>query len=189
MIKSEIRLLYRQKRSGLIPNVVDNYSKSIASILTSSFDFTHKTVSIFLPIKDKTEVNTWFIVDKLQALDSIIGLPKVDFTNNQLIHFAYENLEQLDINRFGISEPKYGKLLQPNNFDFVIVPLLAITKNGQRVGYGKGFYDNFLRKCSTNCIFIGLHFFDEFVAIDDIWEEDVSLHFCVNPSRIISFEK
>lgn len=189
MTKSDIRRLYKQKRSALSKDEIHNLSLSICSILTSSFDFSFKKTSIFLPIKDKNEVDTWIILETLLAHDALIGLPKVDFDTSQLIHLSYKDKDELEVSVFGIPEPKNGNFMQPKDFDFVLVPLLALNENGQRVGYGKGFYDNFLSNCSNKCTFIGLHFFDEFVKIDDLNDGDVPLHFYVNPNRIVSFEK
>jgi 5-formyltetrahydrofolate cyclo-ligase len=67
------------------------------------------------------------------------------------------------------------------------VPLLAYDKHGNRVGYGKGFYDNFLSKCKPETIKIGLSFFPPEDKIDDVSENDVNLDFCVTPEGIISF--
>jgi 5-formyltetrahydrofolate cyclo-ligase len=189
MIKSDIRKLYKQKRSALTASEIQLFSSSINSILAASFDFSLKCVSVFLPIEQKNEVNTWIILEKLVAVHAMIGIPKVDFSTNEMVHFKYLNKEQLEISSFGIPEPKQGVLIQPEEFDFVLVPLLAIDPKGHRVGYGKGFYDHFLQKCSASCRFIGLHFFDEFIEIDNLNEGDIPLHFYVNPKRIISFEK
>jgi 5-formyltetrahydrofolate cyclo-ligase len=54
----------------------------------------------------------------------------------------------------------------------VFVPLLAFDKKGNRVGYGKGFYDAFLSKCKPETIKIGLSFFEAEETIDDVFEND-----------------
>ena len=69
----------------------------------------------------------------------------------------------------------------------VFVPLLAYDKQGNRVGYGKGFYDNFLSKCKPETIKIGLSFFPPEDKIDDVFESDVKLNFCVTDSQIFEF--
>ncbi len=189
MTKTALRKLYQQKRSELTYDETEEYSLAIANILTSSFDFSAKTVSVFLPIKTKKEIDTWPIIQQLRSMDAIIGLPVADFATNSVIHLVYSEETAIETNKFGIPEPTEGKLIAPSDFDYVLVPLLAIDNNGQRVGYGKGFYDQFLASCSNKCTFIGLHFFDECVTIDDLNVGDVPMHFCVNPKRKISFEK
>ena len=55
------------------------------------------------------------------------------------------------------------------------------------MGYGKGFYDNFLSKCKPETIKIGLSFFPPEEKIEDVSENDVKLDFCVTPEGIIEF--
>ena len=69
----------------------------------------------------------------------------------------------------------------------VFVPLVAFDELGNRVGYGKGFYDEFLKNCSKDTIKIGLSFFEAEAVISDIELHDVPLDFCVTPGKIYNF--
>ena len=61
--------------------------------------------------------------------------------------------------------------------------------NGNRIGYGKGIYDRFLKKCSPRCRLIGLSHFDELVdPIEEIHKDDIALHACITPNKIHRFE-
>ena len=71
--------------------------------------------------------------------------------------------------------------------EVVFIPLLAYDKNGNRVGYGKGFYDKFLAECHPNTIKIGLSFFEPEEIISDVTTSDIQLNYCVTPNRIIKF--
>ena len=70
----------------------------------------------------------------------------------------------------------------------VFVPLLCCDSQGHRVGYGKGFYDNFLGNCNQEVLKIGLSLFDIESSIDDIHEKDIALDICVTPSSIYYFK-
>ena len=70
----------------------------------------------------------------------------------------------------------------------VFVPLLAFDIKGNRVGYGKGFYDNFLAKCKPETLKIGLSFFEPENEIREILPKDIRLNCCVTPTRICFFE-
>ena len=74
-----------------------------------------------------------------------------------------------------------------SKIEVVFVPLLAYDQNGNRVGYGKGFYDKFLSKCNPETIKIGLSFFEPEETIEDISVTDIKLDFCITPNGIISF--
>jgi 5-formyltetrahydrofolate cyclo-ligase len=91
-------------------------------------------------------------------------------------------------NKWGIPEPVDGEKCFPEVFDFVFVPLLVCDQYGNRIGYGKGFYDAFLKKCKKSCKFIGLsHFELEQERIEDILETDIPLHYCITPTKVHSF--
>ncbi|MEX1002651.1 MAG: 5-formyltetrahydrofolate cyclo-ligase [Crocinitomicaceae bacterium] len=182
MEKSEIRKLYLAKRSDLSFKVRDQLSTEIAHRLLNEFDLSNKTVSIFLPIERFKEINTWKIIDQLNAQ---FVLPVLN--GDQLKHIRYEEKAQLKISDWGIPEPTYGDEVAISTIDFVIVPLLAIDKKGYRVGYGKGFYDRFLANCSPNCTFIGLSYFEPIDKVKDTHQADVRLHHCITPQKVITF--
>jgi 5-formyltetrahydrofolate cyclo-ligase len=67
------------------------------------------------------------------------------------------------------------------------VPLLAFDEKGFRVGYGKGFYDRFLKQCKDGGIKIGLSYFNPIDTIEDAGEFDVPLNFCITPQKVYVF--
>jgi 5-formyltetrahydrofolate cyclo-ligase len=101
--------------------------------------------------------------------------------------FVFEGSEQLTENIWGIPEPTFGKKTEKNEVDVVLVPLLISDKAGNRVGYGKGFYDKLLKECRSDVLKIGLNFFDPIDSIDGILCTDVKLNFCVCPNKIYTF--
>jgi 5-formyltetrahydrofolate cyclo-ligase len=92
-----------------------------------------------------------------------------------------------ETNKYGIDEPVDGIDMIPSEIDMIIIPLLAFDKSGNRVGYGKGCYDRFLKKCRKDCIKIGFSYFDAIEKIDDINEYDIKLNYCVTPQRFFIF--
>ena len=69
----------------------------------------------------------------------------------------------------------------------VLTPLLAFDKKGNRVGFGKGYYDKFFSQCRSDVIKIGLSFFEAEDLIDDINSYDIPLNFCVTPQTVYRF--
>ena len=55
------------------------------------------------------------------------------------------------------------------------------------MGYGKGFYDQFLKQCKPDVLKIGLSFFEPIQTIEDIFEGDILLDYCVFPDYITTF--
>ena len=121
----------------------------------------------------------------INNIDANYYLPVVK--NKELKHIKFEDKTQLKLSKWGIEEPTYGKAINPDQFDIVIVPLLAYDLNGNRVGYGAGFYDGFLKNCNPNCKFIGISFFEPETELIETYQTDVAIHFCATPSRLLKF--
>lgn len=92
-----------------------------------------------------------------------------------------------ETNKHGIDEPTDGIDMIPSEIDMFIVPLLSFDKKGHRVGYGKGCYDRFLKKCRKDCMKIGFSYFDAVDKIDDLNQYDIKLDYCITPGRIFTF--
>jgi 5-formyltetrahydrofolate cyclo-ligase len=187
MLKAEIRKTFKERRKFVAPFELNRISEVCTKIVLERFDFNGKIVSIFLPIEKQKEINTYQLVEEIISRGGTIALSKSNFNDLSLIHYRYEKTSQLEVNNFGIPEPKFGDEIPEVMLDFVFVPLLAINNRGHRVGYGKGFYDKLLSKCKPNCVFIGLNIFDEFVVIDDINSQDIPLHYCITPNGFYDF--
>jgi len=69
----------------------------------------------------------------------------------------------------------------------VFIPLLAFDEEGHRVGYGKGFYDSFLAECKPETLKIGLSFFEAETKIEDVFDGDMALDYCVTPKQVYRF--
>lgn len=187
MTKELLRKSYLEKRQEISPGQLSNFSELIAENLFKSFQFEGKMVSLFMPIERKKEINTYIILDKLLSFDASVCIPKANFESIELKHYRYESPEQLELSVFGIPEPKFGKVVQPSKIDVVLVPLICYDKQGHRLGYGKGFYDRFLKKCSSQTIFIGLSLFEPIDEIPDRESTDIPMHFCITPEGKIRF--
>ena len=140
---------------------------------------------LYLPIKAKAEIDTTLILTLLQGKDKQVILPRTK--GLELEHILLTDTTKLKINGLGIPEPEKGIKISPEQIDVIFLPLLAWDKTGNRLGYGKGFYDNFLSQCRKNTIKVGLSFFDPVEKIIDIRSKDIQMDFCVNPEGIKKF--
>ncbi len=184
MNKQEIRQIYKQKRQQLTNEQREIASLQLFNRTCNQFNLEDKKVSIFLPIQRFYEINTWPFLLSLPSTDFYLPVVKGP---DKLVHILFENKEQIQVSEWGIPEPIYGTEVEPNLFDYVLVPLLAIDKKGYRVGYGKGFYDQFLKQCKPNCKFIGLSYFEPIDQVFDLHEGDVPLHMCITPNDVFNF--
>lgn len=188
--KSLIRKKYLTLRQALSEQDIRQRSKKIAE---QFFDFlaSHpcRCIHLFLPIQSKKEVDTWQIVQYLwrDFPEILTAVSKTDFEAKQLQHFIINPDTVLSTNAWGIPEPKSAQVCEVTQIDMVLVPLLAVDKQGHRVGYGKGFYDRFLAGCSKNVLTVGLSLFEVIPEIEDTEAHDIPLEYALTPTACVHF--
>jgi 5-formyltetrahydrofolate cyclo-ligase len=187
MTKSELRKKYKALRNDLTTNQIDDFSLAISNQLLKlpiwDFSFYH----IFLAIEKQKEVNTDYILNVLSGKDKNILISKSDFETGDMTHFLLTDNTVIKKNKYNIPEPIDGIEISNDKIEVVFMPLLAFDKQGNRVGYGKGFYDRFLANCKPDTIKIGLSFFEAETEITDVFESDVRMDYCVTPSETFRF--
>ena len=186
--KKEIRIHYKNLRKELFEDVIEEKSLAIANNLIQLPIWDKTYFHVFLPIVEHKEVDTEFILHLLSGKDKEILISKSDFETRTMTHFLLTDNTKIKKNEFNIPEPVNGLQVQSSNIDVVFVPLLAFDEFGNRVGYGKGFYDKFLAECRPETIKIGLSFFEAVNQIDDVFESDIKLDYCVTPEKVYEFQ-
>lgn len=149
-----------------------------------------KTVHLFMPISRHREVDTFSILSyfKEEHPELSIGLPKTNFSDKTMSTVLFDHeYTILTRNSFDIPEPLYGTQIDPGQIDVVFMPLLAYDLSGNRVGYGKGFYDRFLTSCRNDVRKVGLSYFGPVVQISDVSELDIKMDMCICPEQIWEF--
>lgn len=185
--KKELRIEYKNLRKTLSEEDIEEKSLAIANNLIQLPIWDKTYFHVFLPIVEHKEVDTEFILHLLSGKDKEIVISKSDFETRSMTHFLLTDNTKIKKNEFNIPEPVNGLQVQSSNIDVVFVPLLAFDIHGNRVGYGKGFYDKFLSECRKDTIKIGLSFFESVNQIDDVFESDVKLDYCVTPLKTYTF--
>ena len=191
MFKKEIRLKYKELRRTLSENQIEELSLAIANgiLLLPIWEKTY--FHIFLPIEEQKEVNTEYILHLLSGKDKEICVSKSDFETRKMTHYLLTDNTKIKKNVYNIPEPvdcpDASGEVSSNKIEVVFIPLLAYDINGNRVGYGKGFYDKFLAECNPNTVKIGLSFFEPEELISDINTSDVQLNYCVTPNKTFKF--
>ncbi|WP_339919143.1 5-formyltetrahydrofolate cyclo-ligase [uncultured Flavobacterium sp.] len=188
MQKKELRSKYKALRSQLSENDIETMSMAIANQLLALPIWEKTYFHIFLPITEQKEVDTELILHLLSGKDKEILISKADFETRKMTHFLLTDNTKIKKNEYNIPEPVDGIEVPSNKIEVVFIPLLAYDKQGHRVGYGKGFYDRFLRECTPETIKIGLSFFEAEDSIKDIHDDDIRMNYCINPKNNYKFE-
>lgn len=187
--KALLRATYLKDRRLLSQSRIDRISKGLLNTFERSFDLTlYKYIHVFLPIEKQNEVNTWPIVAYIERNKRHVVVSKSDLSSNNMEHFIYDRSAELKPNKWGIPEPKSGRKISESQIEMVLIPLLVFDKTGHRIGYGKGYYDLFLSKCSTNCVKVGLSLIPPVDLIPETEPTDVKMDYCISPIGLHSFE-
>ena len=190
MTKHQLREFNIQKRLLLSETEYTTFNIQLSNNFFMAVDLAGiKTIHVFIPIKKNREPDTRLIIERIKTEFSNINLvvPRIKYQTDELEHVFFEGEQQLEENKWGIPEPKFGVKAIPQDVDLIIVPLLAFDKVGHRVGYGKGFYDRFLSQCRKDCKKVGLSFFPPISKIDDIDTYDQTLNMVITPDEIFNF--
>lgn len=185
--KKELRIKYKTLRQNLSEIEIEEMSLAIANRLLTLPIWEKTYFHIFLSIVEHKEVDTELILHLLSGKDKEIIISKSDFETREMTHFLLTDNTKIRKNEYNIPEPIDGIEVPSNKIDVVFIPLLAYDIKGNRVGYGKGFYDKFLLDCKPDVVKIGLSFFEPEELITDIFEGDVKLDYCVTAKSIHSF--
>lgn len=187
MNKKELRAKYKALRQELSVDEIDDKSLAIANRILQ-LDIWEKTYfHLFLTIEEQKEVETEFILQVLAGKDKEIVVAKSNFETLEMTNYLLTDNTKFKKNEYNIYEPVDGIEVPNAKIEVVFVPLLAFDKKGNRVGYGKGFYDTFLSKCNEDVIKVGLSFFEAEAMIEGVFENDMRLDYCVTPTTNYAF--
>lgn len=142
-----------------------------------------ETVHCYVSMNGRREVATRELIKEMIARGVHVIVPVTNFENGTLTHIRLTSFSDLQKNKWGVLEPKVGREVSPEILDLVIVPMVGGDENCNRIGYGKGFYDRFLKQ--VNCAKIGLSF--EITITDKVPTEefDIPLDKIITEKRIL----
>jgi len=189
MTKKELRKIYKEKRLAISSrDKLKMDDLLLINFQQLSFEHTNVLLS-YWPMAHQAEPNSILYSSYLRHM--MPGLR----TAYTVTDFATLTMQAVEINEntvyntnaYGITEPREGTLLDPEEIDIVFVPFLVCDANGYRVGYGKGFYDRFLARCREDVLKIGFTYFEPVAAIDDVQDFDIPLNFCITTENIYEF--
>jgi 5-formyltetrahydrofolate cyclo-ligase len=189
MTKESIRKEYKQKRRKISASEKDKLEDLMLIQFQKLKLPQGPSLMSYLPIEVQNEYDPWLveeyhtIMNPETAMVYPIVNPKEE-TMRAVIVFDENEYEE---NEYGVLEPIGGIRIDPEHIFIMFVPLLAFDVKGNRVGYGKGYYDKYIATCSPTMIKIGFSFFDP-VEIDDVHATDKKLNYCITPNTIFKFK-
>ena len=174
MNKSEIRRkILRIRKQSNTKNLKINFKDVIKILKQNRF----KSIIIGGYYPYNYEIDSIEILKKFEELNYNISLPKIK-KNFQMNFFYWSIKDPLSINKYGIPEPISNKVVYP---DILLVPLVAFDRHFNRIGYGSGFYDRYLKKIKKNkkIITIGLAYSFQKIKKIPVNKYDIKLDFVI----------
>lgn len=142
---------------------------------------------IMVYLSFRTEVQTDSLIDALRQSHSLVA-PRLDM-NSRAIQACFLTGGSLVRSDFGMSEPPpSATMIDPVLIDAVLVPGLIFDYEGFRLGYGGGYYDEFLPFC-RRALRVGLAFEEQLVDTVQPRSWDKPLHYVVTEQRVINTDR
>jgi 5-formyltetrahydrofolate cyclo-ligase len=189
MTKDELRNIYKQKRLLLTAAEKSKLEDLILIQFQTLNIEIPSEVMTYAPFEKYNEFDPQLITDYCYFKNPLQSLyyPMMDIADNSMVCVRVTDDSEFEINKMGIAEPVTGLFVSAKEIDLIIMPLLAFDESGHRVGYGKGYYDRFLKECKEDIIKIGFSFFEAEATIKEVNKFDVKLDYCITPKNIYKF--
>lgn len=186
--KEQIRKLFKDKRRSLSSEEVLELSQRVSKQFQIWFE-SHSEIShihIYLPIAHQNEINTFLILDFLLGQEKTVYTSVVKPGTLQLDTVKIDSNTVFTNNKWGIPIPENSSTVEPSCVQLVLIPLLAFDRKGNRIGFGKGYYDVFLSGLKPDVFKVGMSFFD---PVEHIPTEmhDIPLDYCITSEKVFTF--
>lgn len=186
--KEQLRKEYKIRRKSLSAEELERKSLAIKrhfETWISMFpEFQH--VHIFLPIERQKEVNTIPILEFLLEKGKTLYTSLVDPDTDEMKTVEINRGTDYQLDPWGIPVPKEPVFVSPEKIQVILIPLLVVDQKGNRIGFGKGYYDMFLSKLSNDILKVGLSLFPPVAQITSE-NHDIPLSYCITPEKVLTF--
>lgn len=162
-LKSRIRKEYAALRDEMSPQEQHIANQSIGDKLLSWVEANWQTVyrrplkTVALYAAMRSEANLQSLAARLRQQDVATVYPTC-FANRKMEFYAVTDESALKRSRFGVPEPivSQSQVVAATDIDLILVPGLAFTHSGLRLGYGGGFYDTYLSRPELSAVQVGV---------------------------------
>lgn len=182
--KDSVREELIARRNEITEQQHREWSDRIIQTLKVQSEFQEaKTVHCYVSMNKRREVDTHSMLKELVDSQKQVAVPVMEFGSNRLHHHRLKSFEELVPNDWGVPEPVNIRPIQPTEFDLIIVPMAGGDEQCNRMGYGKGYYDRFLKE--AECPAIGLSYECTILPSIPADSHDVALTRIITEKRVI----
>jgi 5-formyltetrahydrofolate cyclo-ligase len=152
-LKKHIRKEHLERRFLMTPKEYQLRSESICSRLIALSEVVNaQSVHVFLPISSKMEPNIMGFIEHLLDTGKKVVVPIADANTRNMKHSQLFKDSKFIVGAWGEPIPQQPRWIETDRYDLIILPMLAVDPRGYRLGYGKGYYDQFLSNVSGRAV-------------------------------------
>ena len=185
MTKQELREILKKRRDSIDPVQKRAMDQSIVQAIASSKVFAQASaVLLYAPIG--SEIDLMPLAEMAQQAGKTVAFPKCNTDTCTMEFYVLEKGAVLQEGAYRIPEPaENAPLFAADARTLCILPALTLDPRGRRLGYGKGYYDRFLRNfCGTK---VGFCYSDFFVDKLPVGKYDTGLDMLITEKGIYNF--
>ncbi len=158
-MKKNVRKLVRERVSAL--SVEEKQQKSTMlsiALLVHPMVRDAQVVALFFPLSDEPQIGK---IIELLSHERTVLLPRIE---GDVMHFYCYQSGGLEKGSYGIMEPMGGEPFPPSKIDVMIIPGVAFTAGGARLGRGKGYYDKYMSQEGFSAYKIAVCYSEQLVS-------------------------
>lgn len=160
--KRQLRQACLQMRAKLTSSNRERQSRNVREQVLALVD-RERVASVHCYVSFGDELDTHELISELWHRGIRVICPRVE-RGGELSHHQVKSWQDLKRGAYGVLEPRGENGLEGESMPLILVPGLAFTKKGDRLGFGKGFYDRFLSEQTFRALVIGLAFEEQIMA-------------------------
>lgn len=166
--KKELRIQLKSRQLSLNNETLEKKSQEITRKIQSRKEYqdAHK-IAIFMSFNK--EFQTSYL---LEDASKKFYIPRIENDNMDFYLYTREFRTSL----YGIKEPVSNEKINKEEIDLMIIPYLGYNKEGYRIGYGKGYYDRYIKNTTFTIILPGIR---EYCIDFDPEEFDIPVHYII----------
>ena len=182
--KKDLRNIILNKRNSIDNNTKEEMDREIFNRLIN-LDLYKEAKNIFIYLSFGSEIDTNPIIDRVLEDGKEVYIPKIYKSNKEMKAIRLNSFEDLEENSMGILEPKDdSNFIDKENIDLIIVPGAVFDLEGNRIGYGGGYYDRFLSNIKDKRNKVALAYDLQIVENIEAEEHDIKVDYIITNYRI-----
>jgi 5-formyltetrahydrofolate cyclo-ligase len=183
-LKRIIRKKYLKMRKALQRKDIEKKSEKIITNIKKIIDDSIQSVMLYVPINNEVDLlplaRDLFLDKKTVVFPKLINFYNIEPYYIEDLYFDFKP------GAYNIPEPDTKPFTR--EIDIALIPGIAFDREGNRIGYGKSYFDRFLRNTGIKKI-VGICYHFQIVKKLPFTESDYPVHMIISEKAVINIKK